>query len=187
MGYMITYRGIEANPAKVNAILNLKSPSLIKEVQSLTRWLAALNRFLSKSADKSLPFFRTLKGGKKYEWTQECEKAFEELKRYLREIPLLTRPEAGEVLYMYLGVSEAALSAVLLRKEGSIDKPVYYVSKVLQGAEFRYSHAEKVTLALVMASRKLRPYFQAHTIKVLTDQPLRQILQRPECSGRLTK
>ena len=187
LGYLITQRGIEANPAKVQAILDLKSPSSVKEVQSLTGKLAALNRFLSKSAEKNLPFFKTLRGGKKFEWTQECEKAFEELKDYLRKIPLLTRPEDREVLYMYLGVSKATLSAVLLKKEGLVDKPIYFVSKVLQGAESRYSHAEKVALALVMASRKLRPYFQAHTIKVLTDQPLRQILQKPECSGRLTK
>ncbi|XP_039140528.1 uncharacterized protein LOC120277749 [Dioscorea cayenensis subsp. rotundata] len=80
-----------------------------------------------------------------------------------------------------------ALSAVLLRREEKVDKPVYYVSKVLQGAESRYPFAERVALALVMASRKLRPYFQAHPIVVLTDQPLRQIFQRPEYSGRLTK
>ena len=88
---------------------------------------------------------------------------------------------------MYLGVSEAATSAVLLRKDDTIDKPIYYVSRVLRGAEPRYSRTEKMALALVMASRKLRPYFQAHTIKVLTDQPLRQILQKPDYSGRLMK
>lgn len=61
------------------------------------------------------------------------------------------------------------------------------MSKVLQGAETRYPYTEKVTLALVMAARKVRPYFQAHVVAVLTDQSLGQILQKPECSGRLTK
>ena len=75
----------------------------------------------------------------------------------------------------------------VLGKKLRFDKPVYYVSKVLHGAELRYPHAEKVVLALVMAARKLRPYFQAHTITILTDQPLRQILQKPEYSRRLTK
>ena len=79
------------------------------------------------------------------------KKAFQDLKSYRREIPLLTRPKLGEVLYMYLGVSNAALSFVFLRKEGSIDKPIYYMSKVLQGVESCYSHPEKVALALVMA------------------------------------
>ena len=102
-------------------------------------------------------------------------------------MPLLTRPQAGEQLYMYLGVSEAATSAVLLRKDGTVDRPIYYVSRVLRGAELRYSRVEKLALALVMASRKLRPYFQAHTIKVLTDQQLRQILQKPDYSRRLTR
>ncbi|MBN8152325.1 hypothetical protein J0J37_22375, partial [Vibrio vulnificus] len=97
------------------------------------------------------------------------------------------RPEEGEHLFMYLGVGEATLSAVLLKKEAQVDKPIYYVSKVLQDAESRYSHVDKVVLALIMTSRKLRPYFQAHSITILTDQPLRQILQKPEYSGRLTK
>ncbi|XP_052185187.1 uncharacterized protein LOC127796825 [Diospyros lotus] len=91
------------------------------------------------------------------------------------------------MLYLYLGVSDKAVSAVLIKKEWQVDRPVYYVSKVLQGPETRYPFTEKVALALLNASRKLRPYFQAHSISVLTDQPLRSILQKPECSGRLTK
>ncbi|XP_052206820.1 uncharacterized protein LOC127811152 [Diospyros lotus] len=91
------------------------------------------------------------------------------------------------MLYLYLGVSDKAVSAVLIKKEGPVDRPMYYVSKVLQGPETRYPFTEKVALALLNASRKLRPYFQAHSINVLTNQPLRSILQKPECSGRLTK
>ena len=105
--------------------------------------------------------------------TPECEKAFLELKEYLKEIPLLTRPEIREKLCLYLGVSHQAVSAVLVRQVGQVDNPVYYVSKVLQGAESRYPYTEKIALALVMVARKLRPYFQAHTVTVLIDQPLR--------------
>ena len=104
LGFMITQRGIEANPEKIRAIMEMKSPSTVREVQKLTGRLAALNRFLSKSAERSLPFFKTLRGGKRFEWTKECEEAFQNLKNYLKEVPLLTRPEEGESLYMYLGV-----------------------------------------------------------------------------------
>ena len=97
LGYMITQRGIEANPKKVQAILDMKFPSSVKEVQQLIGRLAALNRFLSKSAEKSLPFFKTLGARRKFEWTKECEEAFGDLKKYLREVPLLTRPQAGHV------------------------------------------------------------------------------------------
>ncbi|XP_039128919.1 uncharacterized protein LOC120265065 [Dioscorea cayenensis subsp. rotundata] len=87
---------------------------------------------------------KTLRGGKNFEWTSECDKAFEELKEYLKQIPFLTRPEPKEPLFVYLGVSKMALRAVLLRREGKVDKPVYYVSKVLQGAESRYPFTERI-------------------------------------------
>ncbi|XP_077226453.1 uncharacterized protein LOC143859723 [Tasmannia lanceolata] len=80
-----------------------------------------------------------------------------------------------------------ALAAVLVREEYNQQKPVYYVSKVIHDAEIRYQRVEKLAYALIMAARKLRPYFQAHTIKVIIDQPLRQVLHRPDTSGRLVK
>ncbi|XP_052181973.1 uncharacterized protein LOC127794767 [Diospyros lotus] len=91
------------------------------------------------------------------------------------------------MLYLYLGVSDKAASIVLIKKEGQVDRSVYYVNKVLQGPETRYPFTEKVALALLNASRKLRPYFQAHSINVLTEQSLRSILQKLECSDCLTK
>ncbi|GKV49888.1 hypothetical protein SLEP1_g56612 [Rubroshorea leprosula] len=91
------------------------------------------------------------------------------------------------ILYLYLGISDEAISSVLVREEVKQQKPIYYISSVLHGAELRYPIAEKAALAVVTSARKLRPYFQSHPIIVLTDQPLRQILQKPECSGRLIK
>ncbi|GKV12031.1 hypothetical protein SLEP1_g23237 [Rubroshorea leprosula] len=93
----------------------------------------------------------------------------------------------GEILYLCLDISDEAISFVLVREEGKQQKPVYYISSVLHGAEIRYFIVEKAALAVVTSARKLRPYFQSHPIIVLTDQPLRQILQKPECSGRLIK
>ncbi|GKU97770.1 hypothetical protein SLEP1_g10862 [Rubroshorea leprosula] len=101
--------------------------------------------------------------------------------------PLLTKAKDGEILYLYLGISDEAISSVLVREEAKQQKPIYYISSVLHGAELRYPIAEKAALAVVTSARKLRPYFQSHPIIILTDQPLRQILQKPECSGRLIK
>ncbi|GKV47203.1 hypothetical protein SLEP1_g54121 [Rubroshorea leprosula] len=101
--------------------------------------------------------------------------------------PLLTKAVDGEILYLYLGISDEAISSVLVREEAKQQKPIYYISSVLHGAELRYPIAERAALAVVTSARKLRPYFQSHPIIVLTDQPLRQILQKPECSGRLIK
>ncbi|GKV15225.1 hypothetical protein SLEP1_g26025 [Rubroshorea leprosula] len=124
---------------------------------------------------------------KKFEWTQECYAAFDELKSYLSSPPLLTKAKDGEILYLYLGIQDEAISSVLVREEAKQQKPIYYISSVLHGAELRYPIAEKAALAVVTSARKLRPYFQSHPIIVLTDQPLRQILQKPECFGRLIK
>ncbi|KAL2238352.1 UNVERIFIED_CONTAM: Transposon Ty3-G Gag-Pol polyprotein [Sesamum indicum] len=137
--------------------------------------------------DRNLPFFKVLRKPKNFEWTDECEQAFNQLKDYLRKPPLLVNPRVEDTLFLYLAVSEHAVSSALVREENKIQNPVYYVSKMLQGAELRYSMIEKLVLALVVTARRLRPYFQSHKIVVLTNQPLKNILSRPEVSGRLVK
>ncbi|KAL2240129.1 UNVERIFIED_CONTAM: Retrovirus-related Pol polyprotein from transposon [Sesamum indicum] len=187
LGYMISERGIEANPEKIQAIMNLRSPNSVKEVQKLTGKIASLSRFISRSAGKSLPFFKVLRKPKNFAWTSECDQALQELKKYLTKPPLLANPKEGETLFLYLGVSENAVSSVLVREEASNQNPVYYVSKMLQGAESRYSEMEKLALALIVTARKLRPYFQAHKVVVLTNHPLKHVMSRPEASRRLIK
>ena len=116
LGFMVSQRGIEANPEKVRAIMELEPPKTVKAVQSLNGKVAALNRFVSKATDKCLPFFRVLK--KSFEWTDECQKAFEDLKKYLSSLPLLSPSVLGEELYLYIAVSQAAVSAALVRNDG---------------------------------------------------------------------
>ena len=116
LGFMVSQRGIEANPEKVRAIIDMTSPRTVKEVQKLTGRIAALNRFVSKATDKCLPFFKTLKQA--FAWTDECEAAFQELKCYLSSPPLLSPSKEGENLYLYLAVSALAVSAALIREEG---------------------------------------------------------------------
>ncbi|KAL0395387.1 UNVERIFIED_CONTAM: Retrovirus-related Pol polyprotein from transposon opus [Sesamum latifolium] len=185
--YMISERCIEANPEKIKVIMDMPPPRSIREVQKLAGKLAALNRFISRSADKGLPFFKVLRGVAKFEWNSTSQLAFDDLKRYLVSPPLLTKPKIGETLCVYLAVSESAISAVLVRQEGREHQPVYYVSKVLQGAEIKYYQIEKLALALVVTARKLRPYFQSHQVVVLTNHHLKQVLANPELSGRMVK
>ena len=172
LGFMVSQRGIEANPDKSQAILDMEPPKNIKEVQSLTGRVAALNRFVSKATDKCLPFFKILR--KAFEWTDECQKAFQDLKVYLTTTLLLSPSIPGEELYLYLAVSLRAVSLALIREEGKVQKPVYYTSRTLRGAEGRYPLMEKLAFALITASRKLRHYFQAHVITVMTDYPLKK-------------
>ncbi|GKV32747.1 hypothetical protein SLEP1_g41332 [Rubroshorea leprosula] len=185
LGYVVSKKGIEVNPEKVQAVQQMEPPKTVKDVQRLTGRVAALHRFIARSAERCLPFFKALWEPKNFQWTDECQRAFDELKQYLASAPLLSKPVDEECLYLYLGVTEEAVSSVLLREENKSQKPVCYVSKVLQGAEQNYPLAEKVAFALVCTARKLRAYFQSHQIVVYTDLPLRKILQKPELSGRL--
>ncbi|KAL0405652.1 UNVERIFIED_CONTAM: hypothetical protein Slati_3879100 [Sesamum latifolium] len=114
---MVTYWGIEANPLKIKAILDMKAPACVNEVQKLTGRIAALSRFISKSAEKSLPFFKTLRKTKTFKWDASCQRAFEELKDYLVGLPLLVKPSPGDTLYLYLSATLQAVSSVLIREE----------------------------------------------------------------------
>ena len=127
LGFMVSQRGIEANPEKVQAIINMVSPRTVKEVQKLTGRIAALNRFVFRATDKCLPFFKTLKQA--FAWTDECEAAFQELKRYLSNPPLLSPSKGRENLYLYLVVSITVVSPALIREEAKKQLPVYYVSQ----------------------------------------------------------
>ncbi|GFS28943.1 hypothetical protein Acr_00g0004750 [Actinidia rufa] len=187
LGFLVIKRGIEVNPDQIQALITMNSPRNVREVQQLTGRVAALNRFVSKSADKCLPFFKILRKSQTFQWNEESENAFQQLKEYLGSPPLLTVPTTGEDLYIYLSISPTAVSVVLIREEDQVQRPIYYVSKVLMGAEARYPRIEKLAYALMIAARKLCHYFQAHPIIVLTDQPLKHILQQPDTSGRLLK
>ncbi|GJW19423.1 reverse transcriptase domain-containing protein [Tanacetum coccineum] len=134
---------------KVDTVLSLPSPKCLKDVQKLNGKLASLNKFLAKSAEKSLLFFKTLKKCTKksdFHWTTEAEEAFKQMKQLIAELPM-----------------------------------------VLRGPELNYMSIEKLVLALVHASKCLKRYFQAYLIIVITDQPIQQILSRPEVAGRLQK
>jgi hypothetical protein len=126
LGFMVSQRGIEANPDKIRAILEMQPLKTTKEMQRLTGRVAALNRFVSRSTDKCLPFFKTLK--KAFTWMDECQQAFEELKKYLTTPPLLSPSKQGEELYLYLAVSLMAISLALIREEDRRQLPVYYTS-----------------------------------------------------------
>ena len=115
LGFMVSQKGIEVNPEKVRAIMELGLPRTVKELQSLNGKIAALNRFVSKATNKCLPFFCTLR--KSFEWMDECQKAFEDLKKYISSPPLLSQSKLGKELYLYIAVSQAAVSTALVRDE----------------------------------------------------------------------
>ena len=111
--------------------------------------------------------------------------AFNNLKAYLSSPSLLSPSKLGEELYLYLAVSQAVVSTAFVRKEDGSQRLVYFTSRVLRGAEKRYLQMEKLAFALITTMQKLKPYFQAHTIVVLTDKPLKKAMSSPEVAGRM--
>lgn len=188
LGFMMTERGIEANPDKITALINLKEPTCVKDVQRINRCIAALGQFVSKAIERCLPFFKVLKvATPHFAWTSECKAAWASLKEYLMNPHLLSSPTLGETLYIYLATSDLAIASVLLREVDKKQLPVYYVRKALNGPESRYPNIEKLAYTLVVSARKLRAYFESHPITVYTNAPLRQIYHKLDQSGRMLK
>jgi len=118
-----------------------------------------------------------MKKAEKFAWNESSEEAFQIIKKELAEPPVLSKPVHGTPLLVYLAVSPEVVSVAIVQGETE-QKPVYLVSRVLQDAETRYQAIEKVVLALVHASRRLRQYFQSHEIVLRTDFPINKILQK---------
>jgi ribonuclease HI len=191
LGCLVSTKGIEAIPSKIKAILRMEPPSTKKGAQRLARRLASLNRFISRSAERNLPFFEILKSTEVFQWGPAQQKAFEEQKQYLIDLTMLTPPVPGAPLLLYVAASHSTVSEALVQEklEGQIKKqaPVYFVSEVLSLSKKNYTKLEKVLYAVLMASRKLRHYFQAFHIIVPSSQPLKDIMRNREATGRIGK
>ena len=120
LGYMVTHRGIEVNPDQIKAINNLQPPRNPIEVQKLTGMMAVLNRFISRSADRCRPFFLLLHKWNKFEWSEECVVAFEQLKQYLSHPPIMSSLVVDEVLFAYIVIAFYAISFVLIWVDSGI-------------------------------------------------------------------
>jgi hypothetical protein len=162
-----------------------------KGAQRLAGRLASLNRFISRSAGRNLPFFEILKSSEVFQWGPAQQRTFEELKQYLIDLTTLTPPSPGAPLLLYVAASHSTISVALVqeKQDGQVKKqaPVYFVSEVVSLSKKNYTELEKVLYAMLMASRKLRHYFQAYRIIVPSSQPLKDIMRNREATGRIGK
>jgi hypothetical protein len=114
LGFLVSHRGIEANPDKVKAIEEMRPPRNLKEMQYLAGCMVALGRFIARSGEKALPFFKLMKCTGKFEWTPEADKAFAKLKRYLTSPPIMVAPTIRKPLLLYIAVTPQTASAILI-------------------------------------------------------------------------
>jgi hypothetical protein len=187
LDHMISCRGIKANPDQISTLLNLEPPRDARQVQCLIGMITALGRFISRSTDKCHSFFRLLGNNRKFLWDEDCSVAFQGIKAYLSSPPCLSIPRSGEPLFLYLVVSKHAVSEVLVRETNEGQKPIFFVSKIMNETESRYLPLEKAALTLIQAAKNLPHYFQASTVTILMDLPLKILLHSSDFSGQITK
>jgi ribonuclease HI len=193
LGFIISNRGIEANLVKIMAITDMGALATIKDVQKLTGCMAALNRFISQLGERGLPFFKLLKCQDKFQWTEEAERALQDLKHHLQSPPVLTAPLPGEYLLLYIAATTHVVSSAIVverNEEGhafGVQRPMYFISEILSESKVRYSAVQKLLYAILITSRKLRHYFEEYKITVITDFPLADILHNQDVMGHISK
>jgi hypothetical protein len=186
LGCLVSTKGIEANPNKIKALVEMQDPVSVKDVKKLTGRVAALNRFIPRAAERSLPFFQVLRSAKNFQWSETQKQAFQELKDYLSNMTKLCPPEPRSPLLLYVSASNSVVSAVLVQEKEEDRKlkqiPVYFASKTLSGLKIFYFELEKIAYAVIMAAMKPRHYFEGHRIRVITNQPLNDLFANREAS-----
>jgi hypothetical protein len=193
LGFIISERGIEANPEKIAAITNMGPIKDLKGVQRVMGCLAALSRFISRLDERGLPLYRLLRKTERFSWTPKAEEALGNLKALLTSAPILVPPAAGEALLIYVTATTQVVSAAIVveRREEDhallVQRSVYFISKVLSETKIRYPQIQKLLYAVILTWRKLRHYFESHPVTMVSSFPLGEIIQCREASGRIAK
>jgi dsDNA-binding SOS-regulon protein len=193
LGLLVSARGIEANPEKIQVILTMGKLAKLHDLQKLAGRIAVLSQFVARLGEKVLPFYALMKkSDDKFEWTKEADTAFAQLKKVLSTPPVLVAPNKKEPLLLYIAATHQVVSTVLVverSEEGKahgVQRPVYFLSEILSPTKQRYPHYQKLAYIIFTTARKLRQYFTVHPITVVNEAPLSNILNNPATTGRVS-
>ena len=189
LGFIVRRYGIEIDQSKIEAIQKMPEPKNLRELRGLQGKLAYIRRFISNLAGRCQPFNRLMKKDVHFEWDETCSNAFERIKRYLLNPPVLGAPIPGKPLVLYIAAQEKSIGALMAQEnEKGKERALYYLSQTLNGAELNYSPIEKMCLALFFAIDKLEHYMQAYTVHLIAKvDPIKYVLSRPVVSGHITR
>jgi hypothetical protein len=182
LGFVVSERSIEANPEKISAITDMGPIKNLKGVQRVTGCLAALSRFLARLRERNLPLYKLMKKSDHFTWSPEAQEALDLLKEMLKSPPILTAPTAEDPMLLYISATTQVVSVALViereepRRSQKVQQPVYFISEVLSDSKTRYSQMQKLVYAILMPKRKLRHYFDAHPITVVSKYPLGEVI-----------
>ncbi|XP_057954124.1 uncharacterized protein LOC131148417 [Malania oleifera] len=190
LGFIVSEKGIEVDPDKIKAIREMPSPKTEKEVRSFLGQLNYIARFISQLTATCEPIFKLLKKDNPEKWSEECQKAFEKIKEYLLNPPVLVPPVPGRPLILYLVVSENSMGCVLGQHDesGRKERAIYYLSKKFTEYESRYSNLEKTCCALVWVVSRLRQYTLYYTTWLISKMdPIKYVFEKPAVTGRMAR
>src|ERR1043165_6811720 len=190
LGFVVSGKGIEVDPAKVKAIQEMPAPRTEKEVRGFLGRLNCIARFIAHLTATCEPIFKLLKKDQVVKWNDDCQIALDKIKEYLQNPPILMPPAEGRPLIMYLTVLENSMGCVLGQHDesGRKEYAIYYLSKKFTDCETRYSQLEKTCSALAWAARRLRQYMLTHTTLLISKMdPIKYIFEKPALSGRIAR
>ena len=189
LGHIVSERGIEVDPDKVKAIQEMSPPRTETEVRSFIGRLNYIARFIANCSHICEPIFKLLRKDAPIEWNDQCQYAFDKIKTYLQNPPILVPPVLGKPLILYLTVLEFSFGAMLAQHDDQKkEKAIYYVSKKFTDGEAKYSPLEKSSCALAWVAFKLKQYMLRHTTYLVSRMdPIKYLMETPYIHGRLAK
>ena len=169
LGFLVHNRGIDVDPAKAMAIVTMKPSATMKELKSFLGRVSYIQRFIPGLALITLAFARLLKNGQSFEWGETQQTTFRRLQQIMMNLPTMQAPIHKKPLLFYLATNSYAIGSLIAQEEGGgVEQPVYYINHAMKDAETRYPRAKRACLAIVYASQRLRHYFLAYEVWLMT-------------------